>query len=66
MLGNVYKLDLSWCNNITDVSALENVHTLNLEHCENITNFSAFKNFHNLNWCKDITNVFKNVRLINK
>ena len=29
MLGGVYALDLSWCSNVIDVSALGKVHTVN-------------------------------------
>jgi hypothetical protein len=32
MLGNVYTLDLTYCDNITHVNAMGNVHTLFLTH----------------------------------
>ena len=41
-------LDLSYCENITDVSALGNVHTLNLSCCNKITDVSALKNVYTL------------------
>ena len=49
-------LDLSRCENITDVSALGNVHTLDLSHCENITDVSALGNVHelDLSYCDKI------------
>ena len=42
-------LNLSWCNNITDVSGLGGVHTLNLVGCTNITDVSALGGVHTLN-----------------
>ena len=39
-------LNLSQCNNITDVTALWNVHTLILWGCENIIDVSALGNVH--------------------
>ena len=39
-------LDLSLCNNITDVSALGNVNYLNLSDCKKITDASALINVH--------------------
>ena len=36
MLGNLYKLNLSCCNSITNVSMLGNVYNLNLTYCKNI------------------------------
>ncbi len=40
-LGNVHTLNLSYCKNITDVSALGNVRKLHLSSCENITDDNA-------------------------
>ena len=59
---NPYKqlhLNLSYCNNITDVSTLCNVHTLNLSDCNNITDVSTLGNVHtlNLSFCDKITDV---------
>ena len=45
----VHTIDLSWCEKITDVSALGSVHTLNLSGCHKIENVSALGNVHNLN-----------------
>ena len=48
---NPYKqlhLDVSDCNQITDVSMLGNVHTLNLRNCYHITDVSALGNVHTL------------------
>jgi len=42
----MYILDLSECNNITDVSALWNVHTLSFWGCKNIIDVSALGNVH--------------------
>ena len=42
-------LNLSKCNNITDVSALGGVHTLDLSGCWNITDVSALGGVHTLN-----------------
>ena len=52
-------LNLSYCSNITDVSALEGVHTLNLSRCRNITDVSALGGVHtlNLSYCGNITDV---------
>ena len=41
-------LNLSDCNNITDVNALGNVNTLDLSGCKNITDVSALGNVHTL------------------
>jgi hypothetical protein len=52
-------LDLSLCDNITDVSTLENVHTLDLSSCDYITDISALGNVHTLilSGCCNITDV---------
>ena len=52
-------LDLSGCNNITDVSALGGVHTLNLSGCSNLTDVSALGGVHTLDLseCSNITDV---------
>jgi hypothetical protein len=49
-------LDLKYCHNITDVSALGNVHTLYLRYCNNITDLSALGKVHtlDLNNCEKI------------
>ena len=39
MLGKVHILDLSWCDNITDVSMLDNVINLDLSYCRNIPKY---------------------------
>ena len=51
-------INLSCCQNITDVSALGNVHTLVLRYCDNITDVKA-KNIHTLDLsnCRKITDV---------
>ena len=36
MLGKVHTLNLSECDNITDVSMLGEIHTLDLSCCSNI------------------------------
>ena len=59
---NPYKqlhLDLSDCNEITDVSVLGNVHTLNLRNCYTITDVSELGNVHTLDLfrCYQITDV---------
>ena len=41
-------VNLSWCNNITDVSALGGVHTLDLSNCKKITDLSALGGVHTL------------------
>jgi hypothetical protein len=41
MLGNVYNLNLSECNGITDVSMLYNVCYLNVDNCKGITDTIA-------------------------
>ena len=52
-------LNLNWCTNITDVSALSDVHTLNLRGCKNITDVSALSGVHTLDLsiCSNITDV---------
>ena len=52
-------LNLSGCDNITDVSSLGNVHTLDLSFCENITDVSALGKVHTLylSYCNKITDV---------
>jgi len=52
-------LDLSDCNQVTDVSALGNVHTLNLRNCYNITDVSSLGNVHTLDLfrCYQISDV---------
>ena len=52
-------LNLSWCSNITDVSALGGVHTLNLSGCINVTDVSALGGVHTLDLsrCTNITDV---------
>ena len=52
-------LDVSNCNQITDVSALGNVHTLDLTYCCDITDVSALGNVHtlDLSYCDNITDV---------
>ena len=56
---NVFELDLSGCDGITDVSMLGGVHTLNLRECEGITDVSALGGVQTLNLveCKGITDV---------
>jgi hypothetical protein len=52
-------LDLSECENITDVSVLANVYDLNLSYCNNITDVSALGNVHilDLRECNQLTDV---------
>ena len=38
------QLNLSFCNNITNITALENVHNLDISYCYNITNITALEN----------------------
>ena len=61
-------LNLTGCDNITDVSALGNIHTLNLSECDNITDVSALGNVHTLylKKCNNITDVsaLKNVHTL--
>jgi internalin A len=61
-LGNVHTLDLSFCDNITDVGALASVHTLNLSNCRGITDVGALASVHTLNLsnCRGITDVSMN------
>ena len=40
-LRNIHTLDLSWCENISDVSLLGGVHSLNLRYCRKVTDVSA-------------------------
>ncbi|NBS59756.1 MAG: hypothetical protein EBS65_22515 [Betaproteobacteria bacterium] len=44
----MHTLDLSYCNNITDVSMLGNLHTLDLTGCDNITDVSMLDKVHTL------------------
>ena len=46
-LGNVYTLNLKYCSNVIDISALGNVHTLNFNHT-NVKDVSALGNVHTL------------------
>ena len=46
--GYKVKLDLSDCDNITDLSALDGVHTLDLSCCYGITDLSALGGVHTL------------------
>jgi len=57
VLGNVYYLNLSYCENIINVIA-DNIYNLDLSYCKNIINVIA-KNVHNLNLrkCIKITDV---------
>jgi hypothetical protein len=61
-------LDLSFCDNITDVSALGNIYKLDLSHCDNITDVSLLGSIHtlDLSYCKNIKDVsaLGNVHLI--
>jgi len=59
---NPYKqlhLDLSECNQITDVSALGKTHTLLLMHCDKIKDVSPLGKVHNLDlsYCDNIEDV---------
>ena len=55
----VHTLDLNYCQNISDVSALGNVHTLYLVCCQNISDVSALGRVHTLNLsdCPNISDV---------
>ncbi len=55
----IYSLDISWCQNITDVSMLGNLHTLNMWFCNKITDVSMLGNLHTLNMsaCNNITDI---------
>ncbi len=44
----IYSLDISWCNEITDVSMLGNLHTLIINNCYEITDVSMLGNLHTL------------------
>ena len=57
--GRQLALCLSFCSNITDVSALGRVHSLNLSFCSSITDVSALGGVHtlNLSGCSSITDV---------
>ena len=62
----MHTLDLSYCSEITDVSALGNVHTLKLNGCNKIIDFSALINVYSLEVerCnRDIVDVLKNVNI---
>ena len=52
VLSNIFNpnkhLNVSYCPNITDVSALSGVQTLNLSRCKNITVVSALSGVHTL------------------
>ena len=52
-------LNLSCCQEITDVSMLGNVHTLDLSYCHGITEVSMLGNVHtlDLSGCSNITDV---------
>jgi hypothetical protein len=52
-------LDLSNCNQITDVTVLQNVCSLDLRYCDNITDVSVLSNVYylNLKGCYNITDV---------
>ena len=58
-LGNVYNLNLSFCDNITDVSKLGHVYNLNLSYCDKITEVYKLDKVYNLNfsYCNNITDV---------
>jgi len=55
----VHTLDLSYCDNVSDVSNLGGVHTLNLRHCDNISDVSALGGVHtlNLSGCRNVSDV---------
>lgn len=48
-LGNVVKLNLSFCDGLKDVSFLGNVYDLNLSYCMNLVEVWALGNVHTLN-----------------
>ena len=52
-------LNLSWCDDITDVSALGGIHTLHLSRCSNVTDVSALGGVHTLDLsrCDNIKDV---------
>ena len=54
-LSRLYKLNLSGCKNVTDVSALGGVHSLNLSYC-NITDVRAIRRVKrlDLSYCHNI------------
>jgi hypothetical protein len=49
-------LNLSYCDNVSDVSALGHVHTLNLRECPNVSDVSALSDVHtlSLSWCSNV------------
>jgi hypothetical protein len=58
ILKNVYSLDLSCNERISDITGLENIHTLNLKNCIRIKNVAKQMNNHilNLSGCNKIKN----------
>jgi hypothetical protein len=50
-------LDLSWCDDLSDVSALGGVHILNSEGCVSVVDFGALGHVHTLNIreCENVT-----------
>ena len=60
--SNKFNLNLSWCNEITDVNffkEIRNVHTLDLRGCSGIKDVSSLDNVHTLNlrYCSGIKDV---------
>ena len=57
--SNQLSLDLSYCDNVSDVSALGGVHTLDLRCCDNVTDVSALGKVHtlNLSCCDNVSDV---------
>ncbi len=62
----VHTLDLSYCQNITDVSMFGNCHTLDLRYCHKIKDIRALGNVYSLNisGC-NITDVSRKCPMLN-
>ena len=46
--GGIHRMRISYCDNLSDVSALSGVHSLEIFRCDNISDVSALSGVHNL------------------